>query len=286
MLRDATENEMTNVEVETGTAADADSFVFDTTNQRLWFPTGAGIAADDVVQMIFAADKYSAPDNEYFELLTNGGRPEDVGALRQGQVEIYIYDPDTASEDIVWRLTGCTITSDLTREPLAELGHLGPYDRPLTLPIPITVTIDTIAGDLEHWARIAGQKAGFDADTLDDIDLTDLMQKANLILVVKIYEQTDEEAGYASGTGRKAITLGTNEYFVDGVAANYDGSGTQQERPLKTIVVKNLKITDEAFTLDMGANATQTFGFRANNDLFVVKGEISDSLLSGVTRNT
>ena len=48
-----------------------------------------------------------------------------------------------------------------------------------------------------------------------------------------------------------------------------------REYALKTIVVEHLKITDEAYTLDMGTNATQTFGFRSTNDLYVVKGDLS-----------
>jgi len=34
-------------------------------------------------------------------------------------------------------------------------------------------------------------------------------------------------------------------------------------------------MTDEAYTLDMGTNATQTFGFRSTNDLYVIKGDLA-----------
>ena len=53
------------------------------------------------------------------------------------------------------------------------------------------------------------------------------------------------------------------------------------EVPLKTIIVEHLKITDEGSTLDVGTNATQTFGFRSTNDLYVVKGEVSISNITG-----
>ena len=43
---------------------------------------------------------------------------------------------------------------------------------------------------------------------------------------------------------------------------------------IKTIIVEHLKMTDEAYTIDMGTNATQTFGFRSTNDLYVVKGDV------------
>jgi hypothetical protein len=186
----------------------------------------------------------------------------------------------------MWRLTGVTISADLTREPLTELGHLGPYDRPLTLPIPITVTVDSTAGDLENWAKLTGQYTEYAAGTLDDIDLNDLMNKDDLILMVKIYEQTDEEAG-GVGSGRKALTdnvIGDTP-LVDGSFGSAYTSGVR-EYAMKTVIVKNLKITDEGMTLDVGANATQTFGFRSNNDLFVVKGDLSAALATGLARNS
>ena len=294
-LFDESANTSTNVEVVIGTGPASTTFVYDATtdvnDHRLFFPTVSGtVVALDKVQFVIGANKYSTPMNSYFDLLTASERPNEIGALRQGQVEIYIVDPDSGTSfDNAWRLTGVTISADLTREPLTELGHLGPYDRPLTLPIPITVTVDTTAGDLRNWAKIAGQLSVYDdpGNILKDIDLTDLMNKENLILVAKVYKQTDEEAG-GTGSSRKALTIydsGTTDWYMDdGVPGDYS-STTDTERALKTVIVKNLKITDEGMTLDVGANATQTFGFRANNDLFVVKGDVSYSLVSAIARN-
>jgi hypothetical protein len=245
------------------------------------------IAAGDELEIIFAADGYASAMNTYFEEKTAGANA-DVGALRQGQVEISIIDGANAAA--AWRLTGVTLSADLTREPLTELGHLGPYDRPLTLPIPITVTVDTTAGDLENWAKFAGQLDDFNDLSMKDIDLNDLMNKDDLMLMVKVYEQTDEEAG-GTGAARKVLTdsVTGDTYFVDGVMGTYAvtvQSPAEQEYALKTIVVKNLKITDEGMTLDVGANATQTFGFRSNNDLFVVKGDLSPALAAELMRNS
>lgn len=243
-------------------------------------PTNITFVDDDRLEVVYAANAYVDAMNQYF-ILNTGNANSDVGALRQGQVEVYIVDG--GSGEIAWRLTGCTISADLTREPLTELGHLGPYDRPLTLPIPITVTVESTAGDLENWAKFAG--IPYDGD-LDDIDLNDLMNKDDLALVIKVFEQTDEEAG-GTGINRKALTdsvIGDTS-FNDGTLNGVYTSG-DREYALKTIVVKNLKITDEGMTLDVGANATQTFGFRANNDLFVVKGDLSASLVAGLQRNS
>jgi len=104
-----------------------------------------------------------------------------------------------------------------------------------------------------------------------------------MILVVKVYAQTDEEAG-GVGTARSVLgadnpLIGLN-YFSAGVIGTYAENDT--ELPLKTVIMEHMKITDEAYTLDVGANATQTFGFRSTNDLYVVKGEVDIAdLLSG-----
>jgi hypothetical protein len=285
-LYDDSLNEMKNVAVVSGTVQAASTFVYDAAADLLYIPSALvpAVVAGDIVQIVFAANMYSTPANTYFTpLITGTERPYEVGALRQGQVEIFVVNPAVPAFDAAWRLTGCTISADLTREPLTQLGNLGPYDRPLTMPIPITVTVDSTAGDLENWAKFAGQLAAYSGDTLDDIDLSDLMNKDDLTLVVKVYEQTDEEAG-GTGTGRKAKeSLVGKTYFDNGTIGTYTLNA--QERPLKTIVVKHLKITDEAMTLDVGANATQTFGFRSTNDLFVIKGDTNVTNALAVMRN-
>jgi len=289
---DATANTKVNYAVVSGTAADTATFVFNPVDGKLYFPTAAdySVAAGDILEFAYAGDKYSTPMNTYF-VANTGNANSDVGALRQGQVEISIVDGATGTA--AWRLSSVAISADLTREPLTELGHLGPYDRPLTLPIPITITVDTTAGDLENWAKFAGLLTEFNALTLDDIDLNDLMNKDDLSLVVKVFEQTDQEAG-TTGAGRivNTTSLVGEDQFVDGVK-NGAGSGVSgvyalgdREYALKTMVVKNLKITDESMTLDIGANATQTFGFRSTNDLFAVKGDLSFSLVAGLMRNS
>jgi hypothetical protein len=287
---DISANEAYNYEIiDSGTgSADADTASIVLATGVITLPTGLTVEAGDRVEVVYAADGYSATANQkYFEILDTVDRPDMVGALRQGQVEVYLIDPNESytqgwEDAIAWRFTGVTITADLTREALTELGHLGPYDRPLTLPVPLTVTMDTTAGDLEHWARFAGKLTEFENGTLDDIDLADLFGKENMILVVKVYAQTDEEAG---GTGAARQVLGADNeligqnYFWNGMEQTYVENDT--ERALKTIVVEHLKITDEAYTLDLGANATQTFGFRSTNDLYVIKGDLDLTHLTG-----
>jgi len=267
---DDDENEMTNIAIVAGSTQAANTYVYHDQGSyhRVYIPSTTNVpVADDRLEIIYAADGYgSGTSNKYFEALSDVDRPSSIGAVRQGQVEIYI--SDSGVYENAWRLTGCTVSADLTREPLAELGHLGPYDRPLTMPIPITITVDSTAGDLANWAKFSGK----DIATDEWLKLSDLMKKDDLSLVIKIFEQTDEEAG-GTATNRKVSAAGAT-YFLDGTMDTYAAIGNQ-EYALKTVIVKNLKITDESASLDIGSNMTQTFGFRSTNDLFIIKGDIS-----------
>jgi hypothetical protein len=148
---------------------------------------------------------------------------------------------------------------------------------------------------------LASKKQGVVIDgTTDEISIYDFMTaNTRLDLVVQIYQQTDEEAG-GTGSNRRVVTRemvgdeyyqrGQRSIYYDGVlgsdpdfpATNFGStipavptkSNTHRERPLKTIIAKDLRITDEAYNLAMGENATQTFGFRGSNNLFAVLGEV------------
>lgn len=276
-----------NVEVVSGTGSAANTFTYENTGteHRIHFPTDSYAPAEgDTIEIVYSADGYgTSATGKYFEQLNDTDRPDMLGAVRQGQVEVYIVSSEDTDFNNAWRLTTCSISADLTREPLNELGHLAPYDRPLTLPVPLTATVDSTMGDLENWAMFANKKAEFDAGELDDIDLADLMAEEELKLVVKVFAQTDEEAG---GTGSNRTIQNDSKligysYFEDGTKSSYSAAG-ETERALKTVIVDHLKITSEGNTLDLGSNMTQTFEFRSNNDLYVVKGDVTiDSITGG-----
>lgn len=288
---DESEGTMVNWAVVSGTIAAANTFVYNPATDALYLPSSITAATGDKIFALYAADGYAAGTiNKYFEAVSTASGTYGnvgIGAVRQGQVEVYLVSDDDATLDNAWRLTGCTITSDLTREPLMELGHLAPYDRPLTLPVPITVTIDATAGDLEHWSRFANRYPAYASGDMVDIDLAHLMASDQLKLVIKVFAQTDEEAN-GTGANRKIATnsdLIGQTYFNDGTLGTY-AAANEREYALKTIVVEHIKITDEAYTLDMGTNATQTFGFRSTNDLYVVKGDVGlANIQAGIRRN-
>lgn len=338
----ASADEAFEVAVEPGTSATTGVYVYNSATNELFEPTDLTINADllgeakddgDFLSVVYAANVYARAfgtlqgatqaargggtaatsnmatrrDAEYFVPIEidPGNKPEDVGAVRQGQIEIYLVDKDVLGPafdrdaELGLRLTSVTISADLTREPLFELSHLRPYDRSLTFPIPFTVTVESTANDLVEYATFASKKAGVVTDqTTDDISIYDFMTaNQRLDLVVHIYQQTDEEAG-GVGSERRVLTreMVGDEYFqrggrfqyYDGTASdpdtaiNYGTSipavptktNTHRERPLKTIIAKDLRITDEAYNLALGENATQTFGFRGTNRVFAVLGEV------------
>jgi hypothetical protein len=329
------------VPVEAGTAAVAGMYAYNALTNELFDPSdltsnsellGEAKADGDILFVIYAANAYANAyanlegatqtrgggtqatskmgtrrDAEYFAPIEvdASAKPEDVGAVRQGQIEIYLIDKDVLPPDfpldseIALRVQSVTISADLTREPLFELSHLRPYDRSLTFPIPFTVTVETTAGDLAEYATFASKKQGVIIDkTTDEISIFDFMSASGrLDLAVLIYQQTDEEAG-GTGSSRRVITreMVGDEYYQRGLRyIYYDGgtsdpdtgtlygteipaqpskANTHRERPLKTVLAKDLRITDEAYNLSLGENATQTYGFRGTNRIFAILGEV------------
>ncbi len=245
---DVSANESRNIAIVSGTGAAANTYVYYTTagSHRVYFPTSYAHAVGDVVTVIYAANAYgSQTADQYFKTLSEspdetGFRADSVGAVRQGQVEVYIVDPENSSSyDLQLRLTGVTLRVDLTREALAELGHLAPYDRPVRLPIPITVTVNGTAGDLETWAKFAGRESEYDSQSLVDLAISDLMQKDNLILVVMIYQQTDEEAG---GTGSSRRVSANGGYLLMVVWLVKTGGIEEQKMIMVPVSLVNMQL--------------------------------------------
>lgn len=280
-------------------AATATQAGYDVATNVVTLPTGASTAASDKMYIRYAANAYADATEDSTRQMANYFTPATdaltfdhtaMGGLRQGQIEIYLVDPDllTASDSYAMslRIQTVGINATLDREALSELGHLKAYDRPVTFPVEITTNVETTAGDLETFANFAGKKTEYDGATLKDLTINHLMAKDNLILVVMIYHQTDIEAG-GTGASRKVLSadmVGT-DYWVAGTKATYaaiDVNNPEREYPVKTVIVPGLKATSEAYSLDQGSNATQTYAFRSTNRLFFVKGYVplSDMLFS------
>ena len=100
-------------------------------------------------------------------------------------------------------------------------------------------------------------------------------------LVVMIYQQTDEEAG-GTGLSRRVLSgdMFGDEHFVDGQRDIYTQTdGSQREYPLKTVIVSDLRPTEEEYSLSLGDNATQSFSYRGTNSEADVRGFIDIGLV-------
>lgn len=300
VLRDSSFAFVAFIPVTAGTSALPNRAAYDAANNRLYFPTVLHApSAGQIITMTYGAD-LAGDENQtsatrtvvskYYEAISPSTTP---GGLRQGQVELYIVDPSTTTDwERALRIQNVTISANVTRTQLSELGRLRAYDRPVNLPIPITVNVSVTAADLKQYAIFAGKLAEYDAATLTDLDIFDLLAKKDSVLVVKVFHQTDEEAG-GTASSRKVLTsdLLGQPYWVNGTRYTYAStvqSPAEREYALKTIIVPNLIITEEGFSGSVTANATQSFNFRARNTLIWVKGDIDFSYLAldpGIVKN-
>lgn len=186
-------------------------------------------------------------DTSFLRLpLDETAHPDPPGGLNQGQIDIFLTDD---SDNIVLRIESCTISATLTREALNEIGHQLPYDRPMTLPVPVTVTINTTASNLEEFARLCGKKTEWDSyeggtmTALTELNINDFAK--NLGLRVKMYREND--------TKRAEIPFAW-------------------QPTLKEVEIDDLSVTDEGFDIRLDTNATQTFSLKADN--LTLKGRV------------
>jgi hypothetical protein len=164
---------------------------------------------------------------------TPNSHPAIAGGLKHGQVEIYL--SDDASNPVL-RLQTVSISTTLAREALYEIGHFRAYDRPMTFPIPIQITVDATAGDLKEFVRLCGGTFA----TATEVSIKDFIR--NLSLTIKIYREDDV-------TRAKAPAV--------------------QSNPIKTITIPNVVITDESNELRVDGNGTQTFGLKASTTMTI-----------------
>lgn len=161
-----------------------------------------------------------------------------IGGIRKGMIQICLISGGTMmdafdSAEEVLRLQTCSIDVDLAREALEELGNYKAYDRSLTFPIPVTVGLSALASDMEEWMTMTSQ----DPDVDDSTNVTQFVRDATLL--VFIYD---------------------------------DDEGATSRSLLKKIVVEDLRVTNESFSVDQGGNATQEFTCTSDN--FMVSGYV------------
>lgn len=197
-------------------------------------------------QIDFTGDTPAAGDQYLFRYVASAGGDfhvansdyssesyEHPGGVKGGHVEIYL--KDGGSENLLSRVQSARISAALTRQALRELNHLAPYDRPLELPVEISVSLEFTDSDLEVMARLAGYTYTDGTINTDEINVRDLL--GNKGLVIKVYRVDDQKRDELPA-GHPWLT------------------------PLKTITIDRLIPVSENFEGRVNDNATQTFDFR------------------------
>jgi hypothetical protein len=155
------------------------------------------------------------------------------GAIKEGQTEIYLTDN---LGNFMTRCQSFTLSVPLQRDVMQQLGTMKPYDRPLNIPIELTVSLDFTDSDLQELIRFTNQGSAF--GTITQVDILDLVKTMGVI--VKVYRTTD-------------VTRGKEPV------------GHPDTYPIRTITINNLIPTDEKWDVKVKDNASQTFDFRTDN---------------------
>ena len=167
---------------------------------------------------------------------------EDASVKRRGHIEVHVVTEPTVNASgmitdnlndskMVIRVQNASIDASLGREDIAQLGNFHYYDRPLTLPIDVSVSLDVIFGDLDLFAKLVGEEI----ETATELNIDEFQDNVGLVIKVKDKRDIDENP----------VTV--KEYHV-----------------------ARLIPTDEAFNISLDGQATQTFSFRSH-ELAVVK---------------
>ena len=197
---------------------------------------GTSPAVGDLLSVRYTA----ANGGTFFNMVPSvlSSHPTPAAGLEEGMIEVYLSDD---AENNVLRLQSVQLSGQLTRDVLQQLGNFRAYDRPLQLPVSITINVQVLDTDLDLWARFSGYaytpKAGYE-ETINELTLEGLLK--NMGITVKIYRETDVVRGQLPAD--HPLTY-----------------------PLKTVYINEIVPTDEQWNVQVGGDATQTLNFRAFN---------------------
>ena len=122
---------------------------------------------------------------------------------------------------------------------LEELGHDRAFEKSLTLPVPVNITFNTLANDLEDFAKFSGQSFA----SISEVSLSDFIKDPSI--EVRIWTTKD--------------------------------TATTQGSLNKLIRITGLDISTQSYAVDVGGNATQDFTATASN--LLVSGGSAIALL-------
>lgn len=171
--------------------------------------------------------------------LIQNPHPTLAGGLKQGNIEIYLTDSNGVPDvNYFTRIQSARISVPLQREALAQLGTMFPYNRPLSLPVNVSVSLEMTDSDLEAMARFSGYT---NLSLANEIALTDLVKNKGVL--IKIYRETD--------VVRAKLPAGHPSKFA-----------------VKSIYIPLLIPQNESWDVKVDSDATQSFDFQAHQIVF------------------
>lgn len=225
----------------TGTMYMVASGVYGTTTYThlvVWATGGDWIETGSRYRVIVAKTGSTSEGIAHVPEVANNELGSPIGGLTRGMIDINLVSttggafPSAGTTNLL-RIQTCSVDADLSREVLNELGHFRAYDRSLTLPIPVNITLSALSSDLQEWFKFQGD----DTPAENEAGIGSFLKTAKL--QIKMFDKKDTE------TSR---TL------------------------MKTLTISGLQVVSESFGVDVGGNATQDFSLKASNFALVGSG--------------
>ena len=103
------------------------------------------------------------------------------------------------------RLQSVSFDVDFGREALEELGNVRAFERAVTYPLNVDVSVEALDTDLEEWAEVMGSGSSFDS-TANEYTIDNF--RNDIVVAAKVYnsnsvhtDATLQKYLYASGLG-------------------------------------------------------------------------------------
>jgi len=116
-------------------------------NHKQWYAGAVGTLGSPAVDMGYGSEGASGITRRQHFNMEVSRLPTDIpGVDSDGTMESYgIPTPDIQSKPAA-HIQSCTVSADLGREPISELGHKDPYHRFVSWPVEVTCELEIVTG--------------------------------------------------------------------------------------------------------------------------------------------
>lgn len=155
--------------------------------------------------------------------------PSGISAIRGKNVNIYLFRP-SENQNKFLRIKSVSANFPLGRQVVQELGDDVIYTKTLIKPLNIQIDLDLEETDAEYLAILSGNKTGFDAGTLKEQDIRDLLDDSRLEIVIQnnnsqilkrirfdnLVLSSKGRSISVGSTGQLSLSFSTDNFLVSG----------------------------------------------------------------------